>query len=252
MQLNTSNGIALEDGTDDDHSYLYAFDSDGKLKWKVQGGGILSKTVPVIPPAPYAGTGLFAYARADGHHRDSGERQFGLILSVDADGNELGRWESDRAIWDCVAWDLVGDGRLEVLATDLSGQLLRFDRELKSCSRMQICPEGPNGAVVQFVGLTNLTGQASRQVVLASWQVEKGKPVMGNDPNELSQEFWHELTIWVFDSKLRLRAKHRVAESLRAGHERPFHLADLDRNGIPEIVYFGADNVQVFTYRVGL
>jgi len=246
------NGIALEDGTDDGHSYLYAFSSDGELKWRVQGGGIFSRTVPVVPPAPHVETGLFAYACADGHHSKSGERQFGLILSLDAEGKELGRWESDRAIWDCVAWDLAGDGHLEILATDLSGQLLRLDRDLKSPAKIQICQEGPNGAVVQLVGLTNLTGQASRQVVLASWQVEKGKPVMGNDPSQKSYVSWHELTIWVFDSKLRFRAKHRVAESLPSGHERPFHLADMDRDGISEIVYLGTGKVQVFKYRTGL
>lgn len=244
-------GIALEDGTDDGHSYLYVFSADGELKRRVHGGGIFSRTVPVIPSAPHVETGLFAYARADGHHSKSGERQFGLILSLDAEGKELARWESDRAIWDCVAWDLAGDGHLDVLATDLSGQLLRLDRELKSCARTRICQEGPNGAVVQLVGLTNLTGQTSRQVVLASWQVEKGKPVMGNDPSERSIELWHELTIWVFDSKLRFRAKHRVAENLPAGQQRPFHLADMDRDGIAEIVYLGTNEVQVFKYRTG-
>ena len=245
------NGNFLGDGTDDEHSYLYAFSAAGELLWRIEGGGLFSETLPVVAGEVHNPRVVYARSDALGHLTTEGEQEFGRLLRLDHRGSVLARWENDRAIVDCAAVDLDGDDQRDLLATDLGGRLWHLDPDLRSVKEVRVSAGRFAGAHLHIGGVTNLTRRAGRHVVLAGGHFELLRAVQGNDRREVAMNFHRDVKIWVLDEQLTVRADRLVGDRLVLGHQNPLRLLDLDGDQLPEIV-FVCDDQRVFKYRAGL
>lgn len=245
------NGNALADGTDDEHSYLYAFSEAGELLWRLEGGGLFSETLPVVSGEVHDPRVVYARSYALGHLQTEGEQEFGRILRLDSRGNVLARWENDRAIVDCAAVDLDGDDQLDLLATDLSGRICLLDGDLRLRREVRVSAGRFAGAHLHIGGVTNLTRRAGRQVVVAGGEFELLRPVRGSDRREVALNFHRAVKVWVLDEQLTVQADRLMGDRLVLGHQNPLRLLDLDGDQLPEIV-FVCDDQRVFKYRAGL
>ncbi len=246
-----NNGRALSDGTDDGHSYLYAFSTDGELLWRVEGGGVFSETRFAPPMTRTPDDGVYAWAYSPGHVPEEGDREFGRLLRLDARGRETARWESPRAVRDVTATDLDEDGKIDVLATEFSGRLLRFDAELRLVKAVPILPDAYDGVHGFIVGVTNLTRGGGPEIVLAAWQSQTLKKVLGNDRRELGVVFEHDAKLVVLNRALRPLAGHLLARRQNHWGSDAVRLCDVDADGLAEIIFL-TDALRVFKYRAGL
>ncbi len=246
-----ANGNALPDGTDDSHSYLYAFSAEGKLLWRVEDGGVFSETRFVPPVTRTPDGGVYAWAHSPGHVPEEGDREFGRLLRLDARGRETARWESPRAVRHATATDLDEDGKIDVLATEFSGRLLRFDAELRPVKAVQILPDAYDGVHGIIVGVTNLTRGGGPEIVLAAWQSQTVNKVLGNDRSQLGMIFEHEAKLVVLDRALRPLAGHLLAYRQNHWGSDAVRLCDTDADGLAEIIFL-TDAQRVYKYRSGL
>lgn len=244
------NGNALPDGTDDGHSYVFAFSAEGKLLWRVEGGGVFSMALPVVAENAKGGTDLYVQSFAQGYLTEHGEREFGRIVRLDHRGTETARWENPRTVLDCLAADLDGNGEAELLATDVAGRVIQLDRELKPVRQTSFLPERFNGVYVFLAGVTNLTGIAGRQLVAVGWQFELLRPVLGNKREEVTTSFRHQVKLVVLDASLRRVAEYLVAPRLSNSGPSPARLCDLDGDGVSEMVFLD-DDLRVFKLQRG-
>jgi hypothetical protein len=248
-----SNGNRLMDGTDDAHCYVYAVAADGRLLWRrevettyVWAHPMVTQTAGDREPA------VFIWLEATAVNRKSiGQREIGRIVRLHpADGRTLERFDAGVRLLSCLAEDLDGDGRPEILATDRTGSLHVLDLMLRTIRSVKVASNEFTGVHLKLAAVTNLTSATDRFVILTSAQeqiVQGGNS--GARPELINLHYFHDVKVLVLDTKLRPVAQHVLWNKLTLDPGLAVRLLNMDADAQPEIVTLsGAEPPRVLKF----
>jgi hypothetical protein len=235
-----SNGNRLIDGTDDAHSYVYAVAHDGRLLWRREFGNTYVWSHPLV--SPVAGSrepAVFAWMEGEAINRESiGEPEVGRIARLHpANGRTLSTFDAGARLFSCLAEDLDGDGRIEILATDRSGFLHLLDLELRPIQSVRIVTNQIGSVHLKLAAITNLSNARDRFLVFTTFQEEfvEGKNT-GGQPEVVNLRHYHEASVLVLDTHLQQVAKHVLWDMLTLEPSVAVRLLNMDADSSLEIV----------------
>ncbi len=245
-----ANGHSADDGTDDSHSYLYAFASDGRLRWATELGGPLTYVHPLKIDGGDDGRGD-VLAWLDGAHdlwSKIGQTEIGAIFRLDSEGGRTREIDLGARLYSCRTVDINGDGRQELLATDRQGYLHVLDLDLKPLARRQLVMPRFGDVELRIGAVADWDGDGHPEVVLTSFQREfvagltTGTPT---DPPSVRRP--HERQLLVLNTQLAVVASLRLGD---AGVNDPttwIEVLDLDGDGRKEILWLGPEALVIKT-----
>ena len=228
------NGNRADDGTDDGHSYVYAFSSEGKVLWTRQLEGPFALTHPLVADRNGDGEdGLLVWVTASHFYRqDQAKPEVGNILKLDASGATVASYDAGARLLSCAIADLDGDGASEIIATDRLGFIHVLNRDLTLRAKTIVTTNRYDGVELQIAAVADLDGDGHPEVILTSTQLEyvsglnKGKPT--GPPNVRVS---HDSCIVVLTYDLKPAARYVVAQTWRESPGFRATVAHLDGTG---------------------
>jgi hypothetical protein len=249
-----ANGKTVADGSDDQHSYIFAFSDGGELLWRTELAGAYSSAWVLLSDLNADGRPeILVRVQANESLHPSGARSSGRILQVNYSGQIVESYEASTCLLSFLTVDVDGDGLPEVLCSDCEGSVHVLNRDLTLRRKIRVletleCRPGTADRVdlrlikagrFAHAPQTNLLAQC----VLARQDAFKN-PGHLDKPMEVHYE---NLQILVLDPTLRTVARHHVADAT----ERlswVVRTADCDGDGIEEILSL-TDRVEVFKFQ---
>jgi len=248
------NGNKLSDGSDDEHSYIFAFNSQGQLLWRTECGGIYTIARPfAIASDSNRLARPFAWVEGRPENRATrGESEVGKILALDAaTGRITNEYDAHARLVSCVSADLDRDGRSEILASDRFGYLHVLNDDLRAVRSLRIVQNVMGGALLRIVGVTNLTSSGSLHVVALAYHEKVGPGSnMGEDRSIVNVRLFGNAELLALSESLDVVARYPFGKHSPVNPDWNACLADVDGDHLPEIVAFGAqDQLLVFKFR---
>ncbi len=254
-----NNNIHADDGSDDLHSYLYAFSDTGDVLWRSQLGDAHSFARPLVTDLEADGQQeLLAWITAAGDYLTN---EVGRIVQLDrSTGAPLpGRaYDAHARLLSCLSADLNGDHTNEIIATDNRGFVHILDANLKRLSRSNVVPQrkdldGPfrnlNFVDLELVAITNLDSKPDKEIVLTSYQMQLVKGLNpGQARGEGNVRHAHDLKVHVLNARLEALAVYKVAPLWQSASGWSAAISKSRNNLHPEIFVFAKDKVQVLKF----
>jgi serine/threonine protein kinase len=116
------NGNVAEDGTDDSHSYVFAWSNVGKLLWSTNLSGTNSGAEVVT--ADLGGNGhkdIVAWVHRNESSHGLNDSVPSKIVQLGDQGQVLNYYQPGTCLQSCLAADLNNDGRAEIICSDCQG-----------------------------------------------------------------------------------------------------------------------------------
>jgi serine/threonine protein kinase len=244
------NGNRADDGTDDRHSYVYAFASDGKVRWTRQLEGPYALTHPLVANLGGKGAeGLLVWVTASHFYRqDQAKPEVGTILRLNAEGATVDNYDAGARLNSCVLADLDGDGASEIIATDSNGFLHVLNRDLTLRAKTSVTPRRYDVVALQIAAVADLDNDGHPELIMTSSQEEYVSGINQGDPiGPPNVRVYHDNCIVVLSHNLKPVARHVVAPNWREDKGFSVRVADFTGGGRPCIVSL-SDRALVMEY----
>jgi hypothetical protein len=238
------NGHRMENGTDDSHAYIFAVSTNGYYLWQWQ--RLSASGYAAVRPqvADLDGDGREeVLAWGDGaaelnHTNHSSE--VGLLVQLDEVGHVTKHYKADACLQSCLAVDLDGDGKQEVVCTDCLGRVYLLNPDLTLRTNLTLVPRKYDHVELSVVAAIDCGPGREPRLVFRSSQHNQiilnnpdGKPSLRKDQVRRS-----ECTIFVTDFGLTRKASYFLWQEFT--EKTPFgwevKVADMDEDGKDEIV----------------
>jgi serine/threonine protein kinase len=251
------NNSRLADGTDDLHSYLYAFSGTGRPLWTTRLGDVYTQSRPLVADVDGDGRAeLMAWVHAKADFRSN---DVGRIVRLDGGGKTSSPYDAGATLLSCAAADLNGDGACEIIGTDARGFVHVLGGDLKPLQLVELVPlrgDSTNKLAshdfvdLRLIAVTNLDRTTAPEMVLTSQQV---RFVSGLNPGsaggEANVRHGQDVSVHVLDANLKVLATYRAADQWEETAGLSVDLADVDADGRPELFVFAKHRVTVLGFR---
>jgi serine/threonine protein kinase len=242
-----SNGNLGPDGTDDSHGYIFAVSSDGKPLWKLQLAGALAMVNPLA--IDFDGTGkkeLLAWVHTGEFAHQTNAPEVGLIVKLDAKGQIVAQTNIGACLVSCLAADLEGDHKEEILCSDCEGRVHVLNKDLSLRRKVELLPPQKGGVVdLRIVAVTKLrTGNRPQVVLCSSRYPQIPELISGKPTDSTSQAIRDENAVLVLDSELRPIATYLVGTNWTVDMYWDVKVGDVLGNGKAQILSL-TDHVEV-------
>ncbi|HOK79142.1 MAG TPA: VCBS repeat-containing protein [Verrucomicrobiota bacterium] len=237
-----NNGVDGPDGTDDKHSYLFAFARDGKLIWKRCMGELHTVALPIVTDLNNDGKKdiLVWVTGPQEFWAEHGQKEIGPVVQLDYNGEELRRYDTHIRLYGCVTADLDGDGKQEVLLTDRLGYLHVLDSEFRLVRRVEVTPKKFTQVMLEFGGVGDMDGDKAPEIVVLSSQIEHVSGLNpGNPRGEQNVRVTHESVVAVSNGRFEPLGTFAVLKEFPESAMLRAELADVDGDGRSEVLVFG-------------
>ncbi|NLH71582.1 MAG: protein kinase [Verrucomicrobia bacterium] len=237
-----NNGVDGPDGTDDKHSYLFAFGRDGKLIWKRCMGELHTMAVPIVTDLNNDGKKdiLVWVTGPQEFWAEHGQKEIGPVVQLDYNGEELRHYDTRVRLHGCVTADLDGDGKQEVLLTDRLGYLHVLDSEFQLVRRVEVTPKKFTQVMLEFGGVGDMDGDKAPEIVVLSSQIEHVSGLNpGNPRGEQNVRVTHESVLVVLNARLEPLGTFAVLKGFPDNPKLRAELADVNGDGRSEVLVFG-------------
>jgi hypothetical protein len=248
------------DGSDDLHAYVFAFSSKGDPLWRTLLSSNRYASVEPLP-ADLDGAGrreILAWVRAPEVNYATNTDWFGKIVRLDpSTGHVLKAYEPQppACFRSCVAVDIDGDGRDEVLCTDCEGYVHVLNPDLTLRERVQVYQGKPRRpgtfdlAALSLVPAQSLAPDRRLRFLMRSRMVRRDSfTSLGDDDTPTDPIAYENSEILVLDAQLRTIARYPVAQNVSGPSNWRGQLADMDGDGLDEILSL-SDRVEVLKLR---
>ncbi|MGC8989419.1 MAG: protein kinase domain-containing protein [Verrucomicrobiia bacterium] len=240
--LAVDNGVKGPDGSDDNHSYLFAFDQNGRCLWRTEVGGIFTRAYPVVSDLDNDGKkDVLVWANVV-HEllAKYGQEETGPVLRLDYNGKVLFRYDARLKLSTCITADMDRDGREEVLVIDRQGFLHMLNSDLQLVRRVQISKNEYHMVQSMFAGVADVTGDQLPEVVLVSSQLEFVSGLnAGNPRGEQNVRRSYDSKLIVMDGRLKPVGEFRVFDYWPDRALFRSELFDVDGDGRSEVLIYG-------------
>jgi hypothetical protein len=244
------NGNRTDDGTDDRHSWVYAFSSAGKVLWTKQLEGPFVLSHPLVSHLDGdAGAELLVWVSGSHHYRqDQAKPEIGRIMRLDAAGATVGSYDAGARLISCALADLDGDRVSEIIATDRHGRLHVLNRDLTLRAKTNVTLRQYDDVDLQIAAITDLDGDGHPELILSSSQQEYVSGLnQGNPTGQPNVRVYHDNCIIVLSHELKQVARYVVAQTWRETPGFSVRVADLDGTGKRRILSL-SDKARVLEY----
>jgi hypothetical protein len=234
------------DGTDDFHASIFAVSSEGKSLWTRQLAGVYAAVTPLA--VDFNGSGkkeLLAWVHTCEFAHETNAPEVGLIVKLDATGQIVAQYKAGACLLSCLAADLAGDGKQEVICADCEGRIHLLNGDLTG-RIVELVPTKRAGLVdLQIVAVARLRTGNHPQVVLRSSRYRKVPEFSSGKPTDPPIEsIRDENTVLVLDSELRPIATYSVGTNWTEHVFWDVKLGDVLGNGQAQILSL-TDHVEV-------
>jgi hypothetical protein len=203
----TANGAVLDDGTDDEHSYVYVLNRDGQLLWRREFGGEFTRAVPSIADLDGDGTlDLLVLSSGQRCFRSSAN-EVGSIYRLDRNGAVAAVYEIGVEVREIRVARLRTGGPMQIIAADRLGRLhlIGPDFSLRACVQL-IGPAGRD-VVTHVQAIDDLDEDGNQEIIASTWEVERRiTPVSGQE----YVAFTYDHTVFVLDANLAIQARRQL------------------------------------------
>ena len=247
------NGNRADDSTDDGHSYVYAFSSEGKVLWTRQLEGPFSLTHPLAADLDGDGkAGLLVWVTASHFYRqDQAKPEVGHILKLDAAGATVASYDAGARLLSCVFADLDGDGASDIIATDRHGNLHALNQDLTLRAKTNVTPRRYDVVELQIAAVADLDRDGHPEIILTSAQEEYVSGLnLGNPTGPPNVRVSHDICIFVLSRDLRPLARYVVAQTWRESPGFSALVTQLDGSGTSRILAL-SDKALLLEYEAG-
>lgn len=209
------NEARLPDGESDSHTYLHVLSADGRQLWSREMGGTYMRCF-VYPTASASGNCIYALVvRNEEAHRQSDAKlpTESRLLKFDPHGVELARYESPFELTELLFADLIGDGQPELYTADSRGVVHVLDWNLRLQRQVRIMENPYDWVWLKAELAGDLDGDGRPELVLHGAQVEFVSGTnLGRPEGPANFRRYHNHSLWVYDSRLKLCASHTLNE----------------------------------------
>ena len=249
------NESRMEDGTDDLHAYMYAISTKGEPLWRWQRESApgFSRVHPLVADLNRDGKEeLLAWGDNLELNHVKHSPEVGRVVQLGDHGNELHESHAGACVFSCMAVDLDGDGRKEIVCTDCRGRAHLLNSELTQPKVFPLVLPKYEYVDLRVIGTINPERGRKRRLVFSSFQQHQittnnlaGSPRLPPDKFRRS-----EYTIFVTDLDFNRKASHALKQEFT--EERSFDwevkIADMDGDGSAEIVSL-SDHVEILKWK---
>jgi hypothetical protein len=229
------NGNRADDGTDDRHSYVYAFSNDGRVRWTRQLEGPFVLTHPLVGNSD--GELLVWVTGAHDYRQDQAKPEVGVILRLDDKGATVALYDAGARLISCVLADLDGDGASEIIATDRHGFLHVLNRDLTLRAKTGVTTRRYDVVDLKIAAVADLDNDGHPELILTSTQQEYVSGLnQGNPTGQPNVRVYHDNCIIVLSCDLKLVARHVVAQFWRETPGFTARVADVAGTGTRRII----------------
>jgi serine/threonine protein kinase len=249
-----NNGYKGDDGSDDSHSYVFAFSSGGRSLWRTELGGVYSMSQPML--ADLKGNGqkeivVWVYSNEQEHGKVGLDHS--RIVHLDRHGKVLEEYQTETCLCSCLLADLDHDSRTEVVCSDCEGfvHVLNPDLSLRRKERVVDAfarrPGSLDQVDIELIKAGDFGVGGRLHIVAQSFIRRVGQITNPGRFDKPSDAYWFEnLEIRVLDAGMKTTARYPIAE--RATYGWNVKTADMDGDGFEEILSL-SDHVDVLKLR---
>ena len=248
----SGNGNVAEDGTDDSHSYIFAWSSAGKPLWCTNMSGTNSGAQ--VLAADLEGRGqknILVWVHRNEHHHSANESVPSKIVQLDYQGNVVRSYEPATCLQSCLVADLNHDGREEIICSDCMGDIHILGPHLDLISTKNVFDGGirrpgkVDRAEVRLIAATSLLKPGTLNLLVQCWMTRQDSAKNLGDHRRPLDPNWEERPeIVVLDTDLNRLAHYAASERLDSGIPWAVQAADLDGDGVDEILSL-SDHVEI-------
>jgi hypothetical protein len=235
------NGNVGEDGSDDAHAAVFAVSSEGKAIWRRElGGKYLTAHVIALDLDGDGQKQILCWVQGGGVHGDKEKTEgFGLVAEIDFSGNVVPSYHAGEMLMSCLAADLDGDGKVEILCTDGAGQVHVLNSDLSLRRKFTLVPRTADRVELIIVGLARFSQRQQPRLVIRSSQYFKDPAeddYVGYPDDPLNRSIRNGNFIGVLDLNLQLLASYGFGTNWTVDRHWEVRLADMDGDGWDEIL----------------
>ena len=246
------NGNVAEDGTDDGHSYVFAWSNVGKLLWSTNLSGTNSGAE--VLTADLRGNGhkdIVALVHRIESNHGSNELAPSKIVQLDYRGNVEHSYQPGTCLQSCLAADLNNDGRTEFICSDCQGDVHILGPNLGLVRRTNVFDGGVrrpgklDRAEVRLIAARPFLQPGRLNLLVQCWMTRQDSAKNLGDHRKPLDPRWDErLEILVLDADLKPVARYVVPERPVSDGPWAVKAADMDGDGLDEILSL-RDNVEI-------
>lgn len=238
------NGNREPDAGDDEHSYIFAFENNGKIRWaKEIRGERGSSEVGVVDLDGDGQKEILAFASCNEVDHSTNAPLLGRVLQLNPrDGQILHKYDPRTCLLSFLTHDLEGDGKTEILATDCDGNLhlLNWDVTLRKVIRIAPALKKPAGSLdivdSRLKGMARLHKGQPPFIVAVSWETQDASFSWGRIGDPVDKSSRRNEAICILDSALRVVTRYAVADRSPTQFAWDVMITDLEGDGEDEIL----------------
>jgi hypothetical protein len=238
------NGNVAEDGTDDRHSYVFAWSNAGKLLWSTNLSG--TNTGTEVLTADLEGHGhrdLLAWVhRLESDHGSSNSLP-SKVVQLDYHGRVVRSYLPSTCLQSCLAADLNQDGRDEIICSDcqadvyILGPHLELVRKKRVFAGGELRPGTVDRAEMRLIAARPFLKTGKLSFLVQCWMSHQDSVKNLGDLREQMDPHWYEhFEILLLDTNLETVARYALPEQRLSGVLWAVKAADMDGDGVDEIL----------------
>lgn len=238
------NGVTADDGTDDNHSYVLAFKSDGTEIWRRETGRTFSHAyIFTANGSLYARVEDYGSTRSQATESDSGS-----LLQLDSSGNVARSFTAQSPILSAITANLDESKDDEIVASDRNGIAYVLNANLNVIRQRKLIETRWDRVELIVFGADDILGNGQPQLIFASTEsevVDQSNPgIRGNGRQVIPR---HNNQVILTDSHLNVVGQALVAELWDEFHGFAIRIIR-DRHGGPGSLLVLTDRAQVFKW----
>jgi hypothetical protein len=240
------NRNVAEDGTDDSHSYVFAWSNVGKLLWSTNLSGVNSGAE--VLTADLGGNGhkdIVAWVHRVETSHGLNESMPSKIVQLDDHGKVVHFYQPGTCLQSCLAADLNNDGRAEIICSDCQGVVHILGPNLAPLKKIRVFDGGArrpgkvDRAEVRLIAARPFLKPGRLNLLVQCWMTRQDSAEnIGGDPGKrLDRRRDERCEILVLDTDLNPVARYNAAPDgpvVAVGWT--VKAADMDGDGLDEIL----------------
>lgn len=239
----SDNGNLLSDGTDDSHSYVYAYGLDGRLLWRSNlGGTYIQSTIQAMTFAPSVKPRLIAWV--SGGVNTNGQRTLtaGDIVELDRKGHIINSFTNDCRL---ISLNVIPDStnsEFQIVCSDSDGNIHLLDDKFREQAKHRPITKDLRFGSFDSVNLDlifagQLAHRRTPEFVMAGLVSRLDKVTNYGNPDDPPNNEWYEqLEIIVVGPDLKPVLRRELGANVATPFSWKLLPADMDGDGYPEIV----------------
>jgi serine/threonine protein kinase len=248
----SGNGNVAQDGTDDRHSYVFAWSSVGKLLWSTNLSGSYSHAG--VLTADLAGNGhkdIVALVRRIESDHGLDESVPSKVVQLDYRGHVVSSYQPGTCLQSCLAADLNNDGRAEIICSDCQGDVQVLGPHLDLVRKTNVFEAGVrrpgkvDRAEVRLIAARPFLQPGRINILVQCWMTrEDSQQNLGDHRKPLDPRWDERFVILVLDTDLKPVARYAVPGRPIPDVPWAVKAADMEGDGLDEILSL-SDHVEI-------